>query len=197
MAEIVTEERVFTDSEGYEESVTVSHIESGQYRIEESLSFFGFGLMLDEGEDEPAPAMGWLLEVEELEDGRLRVLKARPDPGMDYVSGAMLPGGFHTSPEFSRLVGTVTDLGGNWELFAWGVFSCYVPREAAEEAGFDVQAELEAAAELWPQSRRDERRVAIACSSCGLRMWVPVNKGLLRVTCRKCGLRFYYPPVRL
>lgn len=196
MTDIVEEERVLIHADGYEAPVGVSRVATGRYRIEDAMSFAKFAFMLDEVEEGPEAAMGWLLKVEELDDGRLRLLEAGPDPDVEYVSGAVLPGGFHTSPDFSTLTSTIMELGGNWELFAWGLFSCYVPRDAAEQAGFDVHSELKAAADRWPTSDGGDGPAVIACPSCAQRMWVPVNKGLLRVRCRRCEHRFYYPPVR-
>lgn len=194
MTEIVEEERTLVHPDGYEAIVRVSRVSPGRYRFEEEFGAAEFAEVLEEYDDGAEPGMGWIVEVEELDDGRLKVEGVRPDPSLDYGS-LLLPGGFHTSRAFARIGRTITELGGNWELFAWGAFTCYVPRDAAESAGFDLRTELTQAAARWPRSPEGAHRAVIECSKCEQRMWVPIDRGLLRVRCRRCDHTFYYPPI--
>lgn len=86
-------------------------------------------------------AFGVLLDVEELSDGRLQVAGVRADPAIRSVGGLLFPEGFDSSDEFVRLGEHIMEAGGYWELFAHGVFSAYVPRNAP----LDIRQELNGA----------------------------------------------------
>lgn len=118
MSDIVEEQRVFLFPDGEEDELTVSREGPGLYRVQE---FFGFAMF--GGLDLPERAgLGWLLDVEELPDGRLSLQRVREDPNVESVSGVGLPEGFSQSAEFSGLTDRIVAAGGNWELFAHGSF---------------------------------------------------------------------------
>lgn len=79
----VEEDRVLVSRGGDEMEVSVSRVASGCYRIED---LFRFSFWADEEVPEEA-GVGWLLEVEELQDGRLRVMDVVPDPSVDSIGG--------------------------------------------------------------------------------------------------------------
>ena len=76
MSDVVEERRVFLLPEGEESELFVSREGPGVYRVQELLGFAVLG-----GLDVPHEAgLGWLLDVEELPDGRLRLEGIREEP---------------------------------------------------------------------------------------------------------------------
>jgi hypothetical protein len=139
------EVRTFVSSTGEEGDVEVSRVAAGLYRIEE---FFGFCVAMPGFVPDDA-GMGWLVIAEELEDRRLRVKAVVRDRRIQARNGIVLPLGFTASDHFVRFGETITALGGNWELFAHGLFSCYAPRDRVRAHDFDLSAALDEALRAW------------------------------------------------
>jgi hypothetical protein len=140
------EHRVCLFPDGEEDELLISREGRGVYRVQQ---FFGFAMF--GGLDLPEEGgFGWLLDVEELPDGRLSVQRIREDPAVETVNGVALPGGFFQSAEFSDLADKIVAAGGNWELFAHGLFSAYVQKDAGGTPLVDIPGELQKATQRWP-----------------------------------------------
>ena len=68
---------------------------------------------------------------------------------MESVSGVVLPGGFSQSEEFSGFADRIVGAGGNWELFAHGLFSAYVPKGPNGDPLVAMSTELQKAIHRW------------------------------------------------
>jgi hypothetical protein len=146
VSDVVEERRIFLCPSGEEDELLVSREGPGVYRVQE---FFGLlGLDLSE-----KAGFGWLLDVEELPDGRLSVQRIREDPAVEAVSGVGLPGGFSESAAFSGLADRIVAAGGNWELFAHGLFSAYVQKDPRGTPLVDISGELRKAIQHWSGSQ--------------------------------------------
>lgn len=139
------ETRVLVSASGVESPVIVLRVEDGRYRI---MDFMGFnlwaiqgGLHLDDPKEEVEwedAGFGWLLEVDELQDGRLFVHRVAADPSVDLVCGLLVPSEVVDEPGFQRLMNIVLSLGGGWEISAGGILSAFVPCGAAKEEALDL-----------------------------------------------------------
>ncbi|HSG07563.1 MAG TPA: hypothetical protein VLA36_04375 [Longimicrobiales bacterium] len=145
MSPIIQEQRVLVAADGREGAVYVSEVAPGRYRLEE---LFGFCVWADDDTPEDA-GVGWILEADELEDGRLDVKRILPDPDVEAVSGYLVKTDFMNSLIFERFTRRIVDLEGSWGVFAGSIFSGYVSRSAAEEAGFTLLSALEEAIDAW------------------------------------------------
>lgn len=139
------EDRVLVSRRGDEMEVSVSRVGAGRYRIED---LFRFSFWADDEVAEEA-GVGWLLEVEELEDGRLRVMDVVPDPSVDSIGGLTFPRQFIQSDVFEELRRRIVELGGNWEVFGGGLFSAYVPKASSRATGFALSAAVDDAWASW------------------------------------------------
>jgi hypothetical protein len=126
------ERRVLAFPNGDEGEVYVSRIDPGRFRIE---NFLSFSFLSDNfPEDLPENAgVGWVIEVDELEDGRLQVRQIVPDPNVECVNGFLIPPDFTESPEFQNVSTAIISLGGKWKVSAGGIFSAYVPKRSTKE----------------------------------------------------------------
>ena len=134
---------------GVEGEMLLSRVGPARYRIQDLM---GLALWLDEDIPEEA-GYGWLLEAEELEDGRLRLVRLFPDESIRVLSAA-LPYGFSESPQFRSFGRDIVALNGNWELVAGGIFSAFVPKDLAAAREFDLERSMESALGEWQRSFR-------------------------------------------
>ena len=83
---IEEEQRVLVFPNGEQGELFVSRIAPGRFRIED---FFGFVFQSENFlEDLPEDAgVGWVIEVDELDDGRLQVRQLVSDPNVETVNG--------------------------------------------------------------------------------------------------------------
>ena len=139
------ETRVLVSSSGVESPVIVLRVDGGRFRIMDLMGFSLWviqgGLDLDDPEEEAEwedAGFGWLLEVDELLDGRLFVHRVGPDPSVDLVDALVVPPGVADDSGFRRLMDTVASLGGGWEIVAGGILSAFLPRRAAEAEELDL-----------------------------------------------------------
>ena len=142
--------KVVVSPNGVEVEMLLSRLGPTRYRLEDLM---GLVVWLDADIPEEA-GYGWLLEAEELEDGRLRLVRLFPDESIRVLSGQALPYGFSESPQFRSFVECIVGLNGSWELVAGGIFSAFVPKDAAAAREFDLQGSMEHALSEWQRSVR-------------------------------------------
>jgi hypothetical protein len=142
------EERVLNFPNGEEGRLFVSKVGSGRFRIED---FFRFCLLSEDfSSDLPEDAgFGWIIEVEELEDGRLRVVRVVPDPNIESLSGVLIPPDFPDSLEFERFSAALIAIGGKWEVCAKGLFSAYAPKRKPKGNRFSLEHDFKNALKDW------------------------------------------------
>ena len=145
---------VVVSSTGAEAEMCLSRVGPAKYRIQDLM-----GLALWPDEDIPEEARyGWLLEAEELEDGRLRLVRLFPDESIRVLAGQALPYGFSESPQFRSFVEDIVALDGSWELVAGGIFSAFVPKDRSVARKFDLERSMKSALGEWQRSFDNSRR---------------------------------------
>jgi hypothetical protein len=150
------EKRVMTFPNGEEAELIVSMVGSGRFRIED---FLGFSLLSEDfpGDLPEEAGFGWIIEVDELEDGRLQVRRVVPDPNIESLSGVLMPPDFTDSFEFERFSAALLAIGGKWEVSARGLFSAYVPKRKPKGNGFSLESDLNKALKDWIRRQGEPR----------------------------------------
>ena len=151
---MLEEIRVLTFPNGAEGKLLVSKVDSGRFRIE---NFLGFCLLSEDfpGDLPEDAGFGWIIEVDELEDGRLQVGRVVRDQNIESLSGVLIPRDFPDSLEFERFSAALLAIGGKWEVCAQGLFSAYVLKSKPKGSRFSLESDLYKALEDWSRGQRE------------------------------------------